>query len=205
MSQGVGDEGRIRKSCFADKGSNRGVRLHNNGNNREQSGVSSESKWNGTKLMGKMKAGNSSMVVREETKAASANGRRNNRTCGVKHQTGRCTESERQVCQKSVKWVSSSSGNRRARSWSRSDWGSMREALEGIVGMENSRVVGSRSGSTAVGSIKLEGHCEVLGDERVIIMASKTINICHHMRRQGNERLGRNIQQVLGPINESDG
>ena len=80
LSQGVGDEGRIGKSCFADRGSNGGVRLHNNGNNREQSGVSSESKWNGTKLMGKMKAGNSSMVVREETKAAFANERRNNRT-----------------------------------------------------------------------------------------------------------------------------
>ena len=41
LSQRVGDEGRIRKSCFAERDSNGGVRLHNNGNNREQSRVSS--------------------------------------------------------------------------------------------------------------------------------------------------------------------
>jgi hypothetical protein len=60
-------------------------------------------------------------MTREETMAASANGRQNSGTRGVKHQTGRWTELERQVCQKSVKWVSSKNGNRRARSWSGGD------------------------------------------------------------------------------------
>ena len=48
--------------------------------------------------------------------------------------------------------------------------------------MENSRVVGSRAGST-VSSIKLEGHREVLSDERVIVVASKAVNVPHHTRR----------------------
>ena len=50
MSQGVGDEGRIGKSRFAERGSDRRVRLHNNGNTREECGVRSESKGNDTEL-----------------------------------------------------------------------------------------------------------------------------------------------------------
>ena len=74
----------------------------------EQSGVSRESKGNGTALKGTREPDNS--MVRVETMAVSANGRRNSGTRGVKHRTGRWTESERQeVCQKSVKWVSNSS------------------------------------------------------------------------------------------------
>ena len=42
--------------------------------------------------------------------------------------------------------------------------------------------ISSRLGST-VGSIKLEGNREVLGDERVIIIVSKAVDISHHMRR----------------------
>ena len=42
--------------------------------------------------------------------------------------------------------------------------------------MENSRVVGSRAGST-VSSIKLEGYREVLSDERVIVVVSKAVDI----------------------------
>ena len=42
--------------------------------------------------------------------------------------------------------------------------------------------ISSRLGST-VGSIKLEGNREVLGDERVTIIVSKAVDISHHMRR----------------------
>ena len=61
--------------------------------------------------------------------------------------------------------------------------------------MENSRVAGSRSGGTVRG-IQLEGNREVLGDERVIIMASKAIDISHHTRR---------AMEDLKEIDESDG
>jgi hypothetical protein len=47
--------------------------------------------------------------------------------------------------------------------------------------VEYSKVISSRSGST-VSSIKLEGHREVLSDEKVVIMASKAkaVDILHH-------------------------
>ena len=61
--------------------------------------------------------------------------------------------------------------------------------------MENSRVIGSRTGST-VSSIKLEGHHEVLSDERVIVVASKAVDIPHHTRRAIED---------LKEIDESDG
>jgi hypothetical protein len=48
--------------------------------------------------------------------------------------------------------------------------------------VENSRVVGSRASST-VSSIKLESHYEVLSDEKVIVVASKAVDIPHHTRR----------------------
>ena len=51
MIQRVGDEGSSRESCFAERGSDVGVRLlDNKGNNRKQRRVSSKSKENGTKL-----------------------------------------------------------------------------------------------------------------------------------------------------------
>ena len=43
----------------------------------------------------------------------------------------------------------------------------MREALEGVMGVASSRVLGSRLGSTVRG-IKVKGDHEVLGDELVI-------------------------------------
>ena len=45
MRQRVGDKGRIRKSCFAERGSSRKIGLHNNG--------SIKSKRNITKVRGK--------------------------------------------------------------------------------------------------------------------------------------------------------
>jgi hypothetical protein len=63
--------------------------------------------------------------------------------------------------------------------------------------VENSRVVGSRAGST-VSSIKLEGHREVLSDERVIIVASKAINVPRHTRRV-MEDLKEITEKFLGP------
>ena len=63
--------------------------------------------------------------------------------------------------------------------------------------MEHSRVISSRLGST-VSSIKLEGHREVLGDERVVIMASKAVNISHHTRR-AMEYLKKVTKKFLGP------
>ena len=66
--------------------------------------------------------------------------------------------------------------------------------------MENSRVAGSRSGGTVRG-IQLEGNREVLGDERVIIMASKAIDISHHTRR-AMEDLKEITEKFLGPSTE---
>jgi hypothetical protein len=63
--------------------------------------------------------------------------------------------------------------------------------------VEYSRVISSRSGST-VSSIKLEGHREVLGDERVVIMASKAVNISHHTR-WAMEDLEEVTKKFLGP------
>jgi hypothetical protein len=63
--------------------------------------------------------------------------------------------------------------------------------------VENSRVIGSRAGST-VSSIKLEGHHEVLSDERVIVVASKTIDIPHHTRR-AMEDLKEITEKFLSP------
>ena len=98
MIQRVGDEGRSRKSCFAERGSGVGIRLDNKGNNRKQRRVSSKSKGNGTKLRGKRQPSNS--TVGEEMMAASGNGRQSSSgTCGGKHQIRGETESERQVCQ----------------------------------------------------------------------------------------------------------
>ena len=63
--------------------------------------------------------------------------------------------------------------------------------------MENSRVIGSRAGST-VSSIKLEGHHEVLSDERVIVVASKAVDIPHHTRR-AMEDLKEITEKFLSP------
>ena len=69
LIQRVGDEGRSRKSCFAEeRGSGVGVRLDNKGSNRKQHRVSSKSKGNDTKLRGKRQPSNS--TVGEETMAA---------------------------------------------------------------------------------------------------------------------------------------
>ena len=73
MIQRVGDEGRSRKSCFAERGSGVGVRLDNKGSNRKQRRVSSKSKSSGTKLRGKRQPNDS--TVGEETMTASVNGR----------------------------------------------------------------------------------------------------------------------------------
>ena len=130
--QRVGDEGRSRKSGFAERGSGIGVRLDYKGNNRKQCRVSSKSKGNGTKLRGKRQPSNS--TVGEETMAASVNGRRSSGTCRSKRQIGRGAESERHVGQQSVEWICSSGGGRTARGWSGSDGrGVSGEALKGIV------------------------------------------------------------------------
>jgi hypothetical protein len=63
--------------------------------------------------------------------------------------------------------------------------------------VENSRVVGSRAGST-VSSIKLEGHREVLSDERDIVVVSKAIDIPHHTRR-AMEDLKETTEKLLSP------
>jgi hypothetical protein len=68
--QRVGDEGRSRKSGFAERGSGIGVRLDYKGNNRKQCRVSSKSKGNGTKLRGNRQPSNS--MVGEEMMAACA-------------------------------------------------------------------------------------------------------------------------------------
>ena len=81
LNQGVGDEGRIEKSCFAERGSSREIGLYNNGNNREQGRVSSESKGNSTELRGKREPGN--RTVKEKAMAASADGW----TCGGEKRT----------------------------------------------------------------------------------------------------------------------
>ena len=132
LRQGVRDERRSRKSCFAERGSCVGVRLDNKGNNREQRRVSSKSKGNGTELRGKRQPSNS--TVGEETMAASVNGRRSSGTCRSKRQIGRGAESERHVCQQSVEWICSSGGGRAAKGWSGSDGrGVSSEAFKGIV------------------------------------------------------------------------
>ena len=113
LIQRVGDEGRSRKSCFAERGSGVGVRLDSKGSNRKQCRVSSKSKRNGTKLRGKRQPSNS--MVGEETMTTSVNGRQSSGTCSGKHQIGRGTELERQVCQQSVEWVCGSVVNRRAK------------------------------------------------------------------------------------------
>jgi hypothetical protein len=64
-------------------------------------------------------------------------------------------------------------------------------------GVENSRVVGNRLGSTVRG-IKLEGNREVLGDELVIIVVSKAVNISHHTLR-AMEDLKEITKKFLGP------
>jgi hypothetical protein len=79
LIQRVGDEGRSRKSCFAERGSGIGVRLDNKRNNRKQRIVSSKSKGNGTKSRGKRQPSNS--TVEEETVAANVNGWRSSGTC----------------------------------------------------------------------------------------------------------------------------
>jgi hypothetical protein len=63
--------------------------------------------------------------------------------------------------------------------------------------VEYSRVISSRSSST-VSSIKLKGHREVLGDERVVIMASKAVDISHHTRR-AMKYLKEVTKKFLGP------
>ena len=97
LIQRVGDEGRSRKSCFAERGSGVGVRLDSKGSNRKQCRVSSKSKRNGTKLWGKRQPSDS--TVGKETMTTSVNGQRSSGTCGGKHQIRGGTESERQVCQ----------------------------------------------------------------------------------------------------------
>ena len=81
MRQRKGDEGRIRKSRFAERGSSREIGLYNNGNNREQGRVSSENKGNSTELRGKREPGN--RTVKEKAMAASADGW----TCGGEKRT----------------------------------------------------------------------------------------------------------------------
>ena len=73
----------------------------------------------------------------------------------------------------------------------------MREALDGVVGVEYSRVVGKRLGSTVRG-IKLEGHREVLGDELVIVVVSKAVDISHHTL-WAMEDLQEITEKFLGP------
>jgi hypothetical protein len=63
--------------------------------------------------------------------------------------------------------------------------------------VENSRVIGSRASST-VSSIKLEGHREVLSDERVIIVVSKSVDVSHHTRR-AMEDSKETTEKFLGP------
>jgi hypothetical protein len=133
LRQGVRDEGRSRKSCFAERGSGVGIWLDNKGNNRKQrTRVSSKSKGNGTELRGKRQPSNS--TVGEETMAASVNGRHSSGTCRSKRQIGRGAESERHVGQQSVEWILSSCEGRAARGWSGSDGRSgSNRALKGIV------------------------------------------------------------------------
>ena len=73
----------------------------------------------------------------------------------------------------------------------------MREALEEVLEVDCSRAVGSRSGST-VRATKLEGDREVLGDELVIRVASKAVDISHHMCR-AMEDLKEITKKFLGP------
>jgi hypothetical protein len=87
LRQGARDEGRSRKSCFAERGSGVRIWLDNKGNNRKQRRVSSKSKGNGTELRGKRQPSNS--TVGEEMMAASVNGRRSSGTCGSKHRIRR--------------------------------------------------------------------------------------------------------------------
>jgi hypothetical protein len=67
-------------------------------------------------------------------------------------------------------------GKRRRGNKIRSD---VRDAFERIVGVEDCGIIGGGA-SSSVGKKELKGKGEVLGDESVVIMTSKAIDVAHH-------------------------
>jgi hypothetical protein len=73
----------------------------------------------------------------------------------------------------------SCSGRRIGKNESRRDMGC---TFERVVGMEDSRVMGSRASST-VGETELVSHFEMLAYETVFIEAGKAVDVSHHAGR----------------------
>jgi hypothetical protein len=73
----------------------------------------------------------------------------------------------------------------------------MGDTFQRVVGMEDSRVIGSRASST-VGEIELVSYFEVLAYEMVFIEAGKAVNVSHHTGRPMKD-LEEIAKKLLGP------
>jgi hypothetical protein len=97
-----------------------------------------------------------------------------------------------------MKRTGSSSGSRGGRrigeNESRRDMGC---TFQRVVGMEDSRVTGSRASST-VGEKELVSHFEMLACETVFTEAGKTVDVSHHAGRPTKD-LKETAKKLLGP------
>jgi hypothetical protein len=98
-----------------------------------------------------------------------------------------------------MKRIGSSNGSRSGRkigkSESRRDMG---YTFQRVVGMEDSRVIGSRA-SSKVGEIELVSHFEILvAYETVFIEAGKAVDVSHHTGRRMKD-LEEIAKKLLGP------
>jgi hypothetical protein len=97
-----------------------------------------------------------------------------------------------------MKRIRSSNGSRTGRrigkNESRRDMG---YTFQRVVGMEDSRVIGSRASST-VGEIELVSHFEMLAYETVFIEAGKAVDVSHHTGRPMKD-LEEIAKKLLGP------
>jgi hypothetical protein len=97
-----------------------------------------------------------------------------------------------------MKRIGSSNGSRRGRRIRENESrGDMGYTFQRVVGMEDSRVAGSRASST-VGEIELVSHFEMLADETVFIEAGKAIDVAHHTGRPMKD-LEEIAKKLLGP------
>jgi hypothetical protein len=167
--------------------------LENNRSNGKEMRVGGKSKRNRAELRGEGEPCNS--TIRKEEMAASAGRGRRFEGRIIDREARQRTKTKRKISEEGMSRVGS--GGRGKRRRSDEDRSNMGDTFQRVVRVEDSSVIGGGA-SCAVGEEKLKGKGEVLGDESIVIMASKAIDISHHSS-WAMEDLEEVTKEFLGP------
>jgi hypothetical protein len=189
----VGNKEGVGETSMTERGGDERRGLENNRSNGKEMRVGGKSKRNRAELGGEREPCTST-IRKEEMAAGAGRGRRFEGRI-IDREARQRTKTKRKTSEEGMSRIGSGGRGRRRRSdENRSNMG---DTFQRVVPADDSRVIGGGASST-VGEEKLKGKGEVLGDESIVMMASKAIDISHHSS-WAMEDLKEATKEHLGP------